>query len=165
MTANGPVWMPQALNPLCLIQFWSWMNSLFPLLALCGKKNWPPGRKVKLRFMGHSNWTINSPLRTWIFLTNAQKEVYFKLCAHIRRDQLIKAQIYKLFSKPLLALSKQTRVHSRDKCRLELKKSPIRAVRLCIGWLSQQVEENRENADMQGFLRNPEEMLNIWIMT
>ena len=40
--AKGPVWMPQALKPLCLIQFWSWKNSLFPLLALWGNKNWPP---------------------------------------------------------------------------------------------------------------------------
>ena len=45
--ANGPVWMPKALKPLCLIQFWSWKNSLFPLLALWGNKNWPPSMKVK----------------------------------------------------------------------------------------------------------------------
>ena len=31
--ANSPVWLPQALKPLCLIHFWSWENSLFPLLA------------------------------------------------------------------------------------------------------------------------------------
>ena len=37
--------MPQALKPLCLI--WSWNNSLFPLLALWGNKNWPPSMKVK----------------------------------------------------------------------------------------------------------------------
>ena len=47
MAANGPVWMPQALKPLCLIQFWSWKNSLFPLLALWGNKNWLPSMKVK----------------------------------------------------------------------------------------------------------------------
>ena len=39
--------MQQALKPLCLIQFWSWVNSLFPLLALWGNKNWPPSMKVK----------------------------------------------------------------------------------------------------------------------
>ena len=45
--ANGPVWMAQALKTHCLIQFWSWVNSLFPLLALWGNKNWPPSMKVK----------------------------------------------------------------------------------------------------------------------
>ena len=39
--------MALALNPLCLIQFWSWVNSPFPFLALWGKKNWPPNMKVK----------------------------------------------------------------------------------------------------------------------
>ena len=43
---NGPVWMPQALKTLCLIQFWSWKNSLFPLLALWGNKKWLPSMKV-----------------------------------------------------------------------------------------------------------------------
>ena len=41
--------MPHALKPLCLIQFWSWENFLFPLLTLLGNKNWPPqyeGEKV-----------------------------------------------------------------------------------------------------------------------
>ena len=32
--------MPQALKTLCLIQFWSWKNSLFPLLALWGNRKW-----------------------------------------------------------------------------------------------------------------------------
>ena len=45
--ANGPVWMSQAPKPLCLIQFWSWENSFFWLLALLGNKNWPPSMKVK----------------------------------------------------------------------------------------------------------------------
>ena len=45
--ANDSVWMPQALKPLCLIQFWSWLNYLFPLLALWGNKNWPPSMKVQ----------------------------------------------------------------------------------------------------------------------
>ena len=40
--------MPQALKTLCLIHFWGWMNSLFPLLALWGIKNWPPSMKVKM---------------------------------------------------------------------------------------------------------------------
>ena len=39
--------MPKALETLCLIQFWGWKNSLFPLLALWGNKNWPPSMKVK----------------------------------------------------------------------------------------------------------------------
>ena len=34
--ANGLVWMPQALKTPFLIQFWSWMNLPFPLLALWG---------------------------------------------------------------------------------------------------------------------------------
>ena len=45
--ANGPVWMPQAPKPLCLVHFWSWKNSLFSVLALWGNKNWPPSMKVK----------------------------------------------------------------------------------------------------------------------
>ena len=47
--AVNPVWMPQALKlkPLCLIQFQGWENSLFPLLALWGNKNWPTSMKVK----------------------------------------------------------------------------------------------------------------------
>ena len=32
---------------LCLVHFWSWVNSLFSLLALWGNKNWPPSMKVK----------------------------------------------------------------------------------------------------------------------
>ena len=39
--------MPQALKTLCLIHFWGWKNSLFPLLALLDNKNWPPSMKVK----------------------------------------------------------------------------------------------------------------------
>ena len=39
--------MPQALETLCLIQFWSWIIALFPILALWGNKNWPPSMKVK----------------------------------------------------------------------------------------------------------------------
>ena len=42
-----PVWMPQALKPLGLIQFWSLQNGTFPLLALWGNKNWLPSMKVK----------------------------------------------------------------------------------------------------------------------
>ena len=45
--ANGPERMALALKTLCLIQFLSWVNSLFPLLALWGNKNWPPSMKVK----------------------------------------------------------------------------------------------------------------------
>ena len=40
--------MPQALEVPCLIQFWSWMISLFSLLDLWGNKNWPPSMKVKM---------------------------------------------------------------------------------------------------------------------
>ena len=39
--------MPLALKPLCLIQFWNWKISLFSLIALWGKKNWPPRMKVQ----------------------------------------------------------------------------------------------------------------------
>ena len=46
-TRNGTVWMPQALKHLNLIHFWSWVNSLFSLLALWGNKNWPPSMKMK----------------------------------------------------------------------------------------------------------------------
>ena len=45
--ANGLDWMALALNPLSLIQFWSWKNSLFSQLALWGNKKWPPSMKVK----------------------------------------------------------------------------------------------------------------------
>ena len=45
--ANGPVWIPKALKTFCLKQFWGWKNSLFPLLALWGNKNWPPSMEVK----------------------------------------------------------------------------------------------------------------------
>ena len=45
--ASGPGLMPQALKTQCLIQFWSWGNSLFWSLALWGNKNWPPSLKVK----------------------------------------------------------------------------------------------------------------------
>ena len=41
------VGMPQALKTLYLIHFLGWKNSLFPLLALWGNKNWPPSMKVK----------------------------------------------------------------------------------------------------------------------
>ena len=46
-SANGPVWIVLALKTRCLILFWSWENSLFPLLALWGNKNWLPSMKVK----------------------------------------------------------------------------------------------------------------------
>ena len=45
--ASGPVRVPKALKPLCLIQIWSWMISLFSLLALWGNKNWLPNIKVE----------------------------------------------------------------------------------------------------------------------
>ena len=50
--------MPQELEPLCLIQFWSWMNPLFPLLALWGNKNWPSSMKVKKMqiFLNKMGW-------------------------------------------------------------------------------------------------------------
>ena len=34
--ANGPIWMPQALKPLCLNQFWSLQKWPFPLYWLSG---------------------------------------------------------------------------------------------------------------------------------
>ena len=67
-TANGPVWMPQALKSTCLIQFWSWVNSTFPLLALWGNKKWLPSMKVKKlkNFQNKIGWTgcILSSLNT-----------------------------------------------------------------------------------------------------
>ena len=39
--------MALALKTLCLIQFLNWVNSLFPLLALWGNKNWATSMKVK----------------------------------------------------------------------------------------------------------------------
>ena len=39
--------MALALKLLSLIQFQIWVNSLFPLLAHWGNKNWPPSMKVK----------------------------------------------------------------------------------------------------------------------
>ena len=67
--ANGPVWMPQALKTICLIQFWSCVNSLFPLLALWGNKNGLPSMKVKkvqkyqnkMGWMGCKWSSLNAP--------------------------------------------------------------------------------------------------------
>ena len=39
--------MSKALETLCLIHFWGWVNSPFPLLALWGNKSWPPSMKMK----------------------------------------------------------------------------------------------------------------------
>ena len=39
--------MPGALKSTCLITFWSWMNTTFPLLTLRGNKNWLLSMKVK----------------------------------------------------------------------------------------------------------------------
>ena len=39
--------MTQALKPLCSFQFWSWVNSHSPLLALWGNKKWLPSIEVK----------------------------------------------------------------------------------------------------------------------
>ena len=56
--ANGPVWMPQALESICVIQFWSWVNPPFPLLALWGNKKWLPSMKVKKmeKFQNKIGW-------------------------------------------------------------------------------------------------------------
>ena len=43
--ANGPVWMPQALKSICTIQFWSWVNSPFPLFAQS------PWEEIKIQVM------------------------------------------------------------------------------------------------------------------
>ena len=57
--SNGPVWMPQALKTLFLIHFWGWENSLFPLLALWGNKNWLPSMKVeKLQIYGNKSGSM-----------------------------------------------------------------------------------------------------------
>ena len=47
--ANSLIWMPQAeaMKTPCLFHFWGWANSLFPLFALWGNKNWPPCMNVK----------------------------------------------------------------------------------------------------------------------
>ena len=45
--ANGQVWMSQAFKDPILIQFWSWVIVLFPILATWGNKNWPPSMKVR----------------------------------------------------------------------------------------------------------------------
>ena len=48
--------MPQALKTLSLIHFWDCENSLFPLLALWGNKNWTPSMKGEnLEFYGNKN--------------------------------------------------------------------------------------------------------------
>ena len=53
--------MLQALKALCLIQFWGWKNSLFPLLALWGNKNCPPSIKFgNFPTFSLSYWEVNS---------------------------------------------------------------------------------------------------------
>ena len=48
--------MPKALETLCLIHFWGWVNSPFPLMALWGNKNWPSSMKVKkLEILHHKS--------------------------------------------------------------------------------------------------------------
>ena len=67
--ANGPVWMPQALKTLCLIQFGSWKISLSSLLALWGNKNGLPqyeGKKAakfqnKISSAGCKWSSLNAP--------------------------------------------------------------------------------------------------------
>ena len=79
--ANGPVWMPQALKPLCVIHIGSWENSPFPLYPRLperrmasrtaaaddafrgreerGKGNPPKVNKTQgFQYLGHSNWSI-----------------------------------------------------------------------------------------------------------
>ena len=77
--------VPKALKFSCLIQFWSWVNSLFPLLALWGNKNWPPSMKVeklkifwdKMGSMGCIWSSLNAP-----GTENTQKthQEYFVAC-------------------------------------------------------------------------------------
>ena len=50
--------MPKALETLCLIHFWGWVNSPFPLLALWGNKNWPPSMKVKKLEIFQNKWGL-----------------------------------------------------------------------------------------------------------
>ena len=70
---NGPFWLPQALKTFCLIQFWGWKNSLFPLLVLWGNRNWPPSMKVKKLetfWDKSSKWSsLNAKLTEILFLT------------------------------------------------------------------------------------------------
>ena len=59
----------QALKTLCFIQFQSWVNSHFPILALWGNKNSPPSMKVKklqtlmLKWSAHHtiDWALSFP--------------------------------------------------------------------------------------------------------
>ena len=44
MAVNGPVGMPQALKPLCLIRL---LDFPFPIIELWGNKNWSSSMKVK----------------------------------------------------------------------------------------------------------------------
>ena len=61
--------MSQALKTLCLIHFWCWKNSLFPLLALWGNKKWLPSMKMKkmenfqnkMGFVGCKWTSLNAP--------------------------------------------------------------------------------------------------------
>ena len=54
---------------LCHCHLRGWMNSLFPLLALWGNKNWPPSMKVKkmeifpdkIALMGGKWSSLNAP--------------------------------------------------------------------------------------------------------
>ena len=66
---NGSIVMPLALETLCLVQFWVWKNSLFPLLALWGNKKWLPSMTVKKmeNFLNKRAWmgckwsSLNAP--------------------------------------------------------------------------------------------------------
>ena len=63
MAANVPVWMLQALKPLCFIQFWNWKKFPFSLFTLWGNKNWPPSIKVQ-HFENYKN-KIGSTCWEW----------------------------------------------------------------------------------------------------
>ena len=65
--ANDPVWISQALKPLCLIQFWGWMNPLFPLSALWGNRIGLPVWKWKYWKISRTKWAqwaANGPV--WV---------------------------------------------------------------------------------------------------
>ena len=101
--ANGPVWLPKALKTFCLIQFLGWKNSLFPLLALWGNKNWPTNMKVKKaqKYLSKCGWTgckwsswsppgTQSPLCHLLlkFLIFCACKTQSALCVAVRRSRI-----------------------------------------------------------------------------
>ena len=57
----------QAVETLCLIQFWSWVNSTFQLLEKGNFSTPKLDEAGGFKCLGHSNWTICSPLSQFCF--------------------------------------------------------------------------------------------------